>query len=170
MQVRSFFKPALAGLGLLALGSCGEGGIDGSSFQSQYVVARNALEAGQYDKAKRSYARLMQRAGPLLPRLQLEYAHSELRSGGYEQAAQIAGALAQGSQGNERGAALSVLGTAQHEIGLALLQKGEIDAGKQQLEAARTSLAEVIKKYPDLDPLGSMSGRKASIDARLKRL
>lgn len=170
MQAFSLPKATLAGLALLALGSCGEDMTTGGSFQAQYAVARNALEAGNYEKAKRGYAKLMQQAGPLQPRLQLEYAHSELRSGNFAEAARLSGDLARQSKGAERGAALSVLGTAQHELGIDLLQKGETESGRQLLKAALSSLSEVVKDHPNLDPLGSMAGRKASIESRLKTL
>jgi hypothetical protein len=39
--------------------------------------------------------------------------------------------------------------------------------GKSHLERANTALAEVLENNPDFDPLGSMAGRKASIEVRL---
>lgn len=170
MQAIPFAKAALAGLALLLLGSCGGSPAGQRSFQAQYAVARNALEAGEYDLARRSYRTLMQAPGPLEARLQLEYAHAELRGGDFAAAARTAGQLAQGQSGLARAAALAVQGTALHEIGLAQLAQGQAAAGRQQLDAARKALAEVLETHPELDPLGSMAGRRASIEARLKTL
>ncbi|WP_373051340.1 hypothetical protein [Thalassovita aquimarina] len=170
MQVNPILKAGLAGAVVLMLGSC-DGEFAGSGgFAARYAVAREALETGDYKRAKRNYAQLMSDAGPLRPRLQLEYAHSELRDGNYAEAAKLAGGLAEGQTGTARSAALAVQGTAQHELGLQLLGKGESVAGKQMLIAAKAALAEVLKNDPHLDPLGSMAGRKAGIEARLSRL
>ncbi|CUH89346.1 outer membrane assembly lipoprotein YfiO [Phaeobacter sp. CECT 5382] len=175
MQAISFAKRGLMGglmaCGVLLLGSCGESSGSGShGFHSKYAVARNALESGDYARAKRSYQKLITEAGPLAARLRLEYAHAELRAGNYAEAAKIAGDLAQGQSGEARGAALAVQGTAQHELGLMLLAEGDGEAGKAQLTQARAALAEVLKSHADLDPLGSMAGRRASISARLQKL
>lgn len=170
MQVISLAKIGLMTCGVLVLGSCGEGTGLGSGFQSKYSVARNALESGDYARAKRSYQKLIAEAGPLVPRLQLEYAHTELRAGSYAQAAQVAADLARSQTGEARAAALAVQGTAQHELGLSLLAEGKTDQGKAQLMQARDALAEVLKASTDLDPLGSMAGRHASIKASLQKL
>lgn len=174
MQVISMTKFAIISLSFVILGSCGDSlgpqAAGNGGFHAKYAVARNALEGGDYARASRSYQRLITQAGPLAPRLQLEYAHAELRAGNYGEAARIAGTLAQGQSGAARGAALAVQGTAQHELGLALLAKGEIAPGKAQLTQASAALAEVLKARDDLDPLGSMAGRRASIEARLQKL
>ncbi|MFW2541370.1 hypothetical protein ACN2XU_01915 [Primorskyibacter sp. 2E107] len=170
MQVFPILRAGVAGLALLAVSSCDETPSGGSGFKAKYAVARDALENGQYDRAKRQYLRLIKDAGPLAPRLQLEYAHAELRSGNYAQAASMASNLASSQRGKARAASLSVQGTAQHELALALLAEGQTSGAKQQLSAARAALAEVVKDHPDLDPIGSLSGRLAKIDARLKTL
>ena len=177
MQARSLLTAGWA-LGLaLVLGSCGETMSSGSGFQLKYAVARNALEAGDYERARKAYLKLISQAGPLTPRLQLEYAHAELRAGNFSEAASAASNLAQsqsgtarGQSGTARGAALAVQGTAQHELGLILLSQDQTAAGKAQLVAAQKALSEVLKSHADLDPLGGMAGRKASIAARLKAL
>ncbi|GAA6197992.1 hypothetical protein [Pseudophaeobacter sp.] len=170
MQARSLLTAGWA-LGLaLVLGSCGETMSSGSGFQSKYAVARNALEAGDYERARKAYLKLISQAGPLTPRLQLEYAHAELRAGNFSEAASAASNLAQSQSGTARGAALAVQGTAQHELGLILLSQDQTAAGKAQLVAAQKALSEVLKSHADLDPLGGMAGRKASIAARLKAL
>lgn len=175
MQVISIAKRGVLGgvmlCGGLLLGSCGEGtGTGSSGFHSKYAVARNALESGDYARAKRSYQRLIATAGPLAPRLQLEYAHAELRAGNYAEAARIAGDLAKIQSGEARAAALAVQGTAQHEQALALLAKGEMAPAKALLTQARAALSEVLKSATDMDPLGSMAGRRAQIAASLQKL
>ncbi|MDF1802095.1 hypothetical protein [Thalassovita sp.] len=170
MQAIPFSKTALAVFSLVILGSCAEERAGGSGFQSQYYVARDALEKGRYDQANRGYSRLLAQSGPFRPRLQLEYAHSELRGGNYAEAARMAADLAASQKGDARAAALAVQGTAQHELALALLTKGDVASGKSLLTSAHKALTEVVKKYPDMDPLGSMAGRRAAIASRLKRL
>lgn len=170
MQAISYSKFALAAVSVMALGSCDMEPNGASGFQKQYSVARDALEKGHYEQAKRGYARLMDQAGPFRPRLQLEYAHSELRAGNYAEAANLAADLARTQKGDARGSALSVQGTAQHELALALIQTGDTASAKTLLKAAHAALSEVVKSHPDLDPLGSMAGRRAAIEARLKRL
>jgi len=170
MQARSLLTVGWV-LGLaLVLGSCGENMSSGSGFQSRYAVARNALETGDYERARKAYLKLISQAGPLTPRLQLEYAHAELRAGNFAEAASAASNLAQSQSGTARGAALAVQGTAQHELGLILLSQDQTAAGKAQLVTAQKALSEVLKSHADLDPLGGMAGRKASIAARLKAL
>ncbi len=156
----------------LALASCEEGpALSGdSSFRNQYVVARDALEAGKYDRASRVYARLLTRAGPLEPRIRLEYAHALLRGGNNAAAAREGRQLAQTQTGTARNAALSVVGTAEHELGLAAIQSGDAVTGKRFLQQAEAAIAEVLKSDPELDPLGALAGRRASIQVRLKAL
>ena len=170
MQAFPKARAVIAGLALVFIGSCDEVSVGQSSFEAKYAVARDALEKGQYDRAKRQYLTLIEEAGPLALRLQLEYAHAELRSGNYAQAASLASSLARSQQGDARSAALSVQGTAQHELGLQLLAKGDKTTGKQQLTAAESALSEVLENHPDLDPIGSLAGRLASIAVRLKTL
>ncbi|OWU81680.1 hypothetical protein ATO6_23650 [Oceanicola sp. 22II-s10i] len=133
-------------------------------------MARNALEEGHFARANTSYARLLPQAGPLGGRIRLEYAHSLLRAGDFDAAAKQASTVAAAESGPVRGAARAVEGTAHHEIGLALLAKGDRAGGKARLTAAQAALAEALSDNPEGDPLGSLAGRKASIDARLKRL
>lgn len=139
-----------------------------AGFRKQYFAARMALEEGKYEKASRGYLRLMEEAGPLSARLRLEYAHSLLRAGDYPQAAAQAQGLAAGNTGLARAAALAVEGTARHEMGLAALSSGDVTQGQAQLQAAHAALTEVLDTAPDLDPLGGLAGRLASIDVRLR--
>lgn len=170
MRAISMIKPAVAVAALLVLGSCADQIGAKAGFQSQYFAARTALEQGKYATARQGYGRLISRGGPLAPRLELEFAHTELRDGNYPRAAELAAALAERSSGAARAAALAVQGTAQHEQANALLQAGEAAEGKRMLQAAQAALSEVVATHPDLDPLGAMAGRQAAIAARLKRL
>ncbi|MGH1414396.1 MAG: tetratricopeptide repeat protein [Pelagimonas sp.] len=170
MQAFPIVRAGILGLAYLFVASCDDIGVGQNNFQAKYAIARNALENGNYDVAKRYYAKLVAEAGPLSQRLQLEYAHAELRSGNYDQAAAISSTLANSQTGNARAAALAVFGTAQHEQGLELLSTGQKGAGKTHMISARKALSEVIKTNPEMDPLGSLEGRVASISARLKTL
>ena len=158
-------------LAVLTLVSCEDGPSTGDAgFRNQYFAARDALEDGKFDRASRTYARLLTRAGPLEPRIRLEYAHSLLRAGDYPAARREARALAQGQSGSARRAALSVAATAEHELGLVAIQQGDPAAARQLLPAADAAIAEVLASEPELDPLGALAGRQASIKVRLKAL
>lgn len=164
-------KSGCALLCMIALTGCAEtASFGGSSFQSQYDSARNALEKGNYAAANRSYKRLLAQSGPLDDRITVELAHSYLRSGDFEQAIATASTVAGRTTGNTRSAALSVQGTAEHETALQLLSKGNTAAGAARMKAAQKSIEEVLSNHPDLDPLGGLAGRKASIAVRLAGL
>lgn len=144
-------------------------------FQTRYDKARDALEAGKYSRAISSYRALLPQAGPLAPRVQLELAHALLRNGDLAEAAQLAGALANSPAAavgaeqtdNLRPAALSVRGTAQHELGLIALQSGQLDQAAALLKSADAAMAEVLKSGTSLDPLGALAGRRAAIKVQL---
>lgn len=171
MTARSLAAAGFFGVSLLLLNACDEGtGIGEKNFQKQYAIARDALERGRYAQASQAYAQLIPKAGPLAPRLKLEYAHTQLRAGHYDKASQLAKALAQSDDKTLRSAALAVYGTAEHELGAAALQASDRAAGKRHLTAAQAALGEMLKAHPEMDPLGAMAGRKASIDVRLKSL
>ena len=170
MAFNPTFRAGFTGLSVILVAACSADTLSRGSFQGQYAQARNALETGEYNRARRAYKALLPKAGPFAPRVQLEYAHTELRSGNFEEAARLAGELAGVSEGPARGAALAVQGTALHEMGLALLADGDSANGAARLREAKSALAEVLKEHPDLDPLGSMEGRHAGISSRLKRL
>lgn len=165
---RSIGHGAGAGLCILLLVGCSEmAATDRSSFRSQYGNARTALEEGQFQRATKLYGGLLDTSGALEGRIRLEMAHAQLRAGDYGQAAGNAGKVAGMQTGTDRSAALSVQGTALHEIGLKQLSGGETAAGTQSLRAAQAALEEVLREDPQLDPLGGLAGRKASIDVRL---
>ncbi|WP_299146613.1 hypothetical protein [uncultured Tateyamaria sp.] len=164
-------KAAIAAFCAVSIVGCAENTATSQrGFKAQYNQARTALEQGNYDKANRVYARLVTDAGPFEKRVRLEHGHSELRAGAFDQAAAIAQALAQSGSGKERAAALAVKGTADHEQGLALLRDGQTRAGAARLTAADKAIAEVLSTHPELDPLGALAGRQASIKVRLKAL
>ena len=55
-------------------------------------------------------------------------------------------------------------------MGLQAFAKGDTKTGKTYLEQAEAALTEVLRTNPELDPLGSMAGRKKSIQSRLNGL
>ena len=168
MQANLIGKAGFFGLSLMILSSCDGGALSGQkSFRNQYTVARNALEAGDYDLATRSYASLISQAGPLEPRIRLEYAHTLLRSGEYDKAAEQARWLTGALAGSDRAAALSVQATAEHELGLIAIGNGDAPTGKVLLQSADAGMAEVLRSHPEMDPLGALAGRRASIKVRL---
>jgi hypothetical protein len=171
MQVISLCRAGVFGLSVLALVSCDESANFGEkSFKSQYSSARDALEKGKYEQANRVYLRLMPTAGALQPRLRLELAHSYLRSGNFAAAAKEARSSAGAQTGTGKAAALAVQATADHELGLKALARGDTSNGKGLLKQADTAMAWIIKKHPELDPVGALAGRRASIAVRLKSL
>lgn len=167
MQAGLIARAALLGGALVALSSCEEGAPFGhQTFRAQYAVAREALETGHYEKASRGYQRLMEDAGPFAPRIRLEYAHTLLRKGDYAGAAQQARALAQGQSGKARAAALAVQGAAEHELAMQMVAQGDRAGAKRLMQSADTAMAEVLKKHPDMDPVGALAARRASIKVR----
>ncbi|MDJ0826863.1 MAG: hypothetical protein QNJ16_15300 [Rhodobacter sp.] len=173
MPGTAFLRVSALSVALTAVASCqpGEVSTSRSGFKKPYMVARTALEGGQYDKAARHYANLMKRAGPLQPRLRLEYAHALLRDGAYDAAATEARAAAGELTGPGRSAALMVQGTADHEAARAAIAGGrsgrdEID----RLSAARAALDEMLTAHPELDPLGAMAARRKTIDLELSAI
>lgn len=176
MQAGSIFRTALAGVCLSFVVGCGGDGnfggsfSDNGSFRSRYESARSALETGNYDRANRIYAQLVETAGPFEGRIRLEYAHSLLRGSDYAEASKQARFLSQGSEGSERAAALAVLGTAEHELGRAAAQAGDQVAARSHFSTAQSALGEAIKTSPDLDPVGALASRLKDSQLRLKSL
>lgn len=156
-------RAGFAGLAILALASCEGGPFGAQTFRAQYAVARTALETGEYATASRAYLRLMEEAGPLEPRLRLEYAHVMLRAGEYEAASEQARYLAQRSTGVARAAALAVQGTADHERARAALASGDGAGGMRLLRSAAAAIGTVLKEQPGLDPLGALATRQKEI-------
>lgn len=165
-------------LTVLATASCQVGGAGvgtgvnaKAGFKANYLVARAALENGQFLRAERGYASLLQNAGPLEPRLRLEYAHALLRSGKYVQASDEARVVAAQLDGRGRSAALAVQATADQEIARVAINDGIADPDAiQRLVAARAGFDELLKNHPDLDPLGAMALRRKAIDVELSTI
>lgn len=162
--------------GVLALGllaGCQSSGVETSraGFKANYIVARTALEQGQFDKAARGYKALLSDAGPLEPRVRLEYAHALLREGKFSKAADEARLVAAGLSGPGRSAALAVQGTAEHELAMANIAKGRTGAATiALLQSARFALQEMLSVSPELDPNGSMRARVGDIGTALQGL
>ena len=162
---------ALLALGLtLPLAACDTAPGNVNGFRKNYFTARSALEEGRYSQASRQYQQLMASAGPFLPRIQLEYAHSLLRAGDYNGAARAGEQMASRESGAGSAAALAVAATARHELGLAALAEGQTGAGRAHLQKAQTAMNQVLATHPELDPLGALAGRRASIEVRLQTL
>jgi hypothetical protein len=171
MQVSRIARAGTIGLFLMALISCDEASFSSqNSFRSQYFSARDALERGKYDQATRQYTRLLNTSGSLAPRIRLELAHAHLRSGSFAQAATEAHTVAKSQKGSARAAALAVQGTAEHEMALVAISRGDANSAKSLLANADRAMAEVLKTDAKLDPLGSLAGRRASIKVQLKNL
>lgn len=154
----------------LVLSGCMPGDFNTSraGFKANYLVARVALEQGQYDKAARQYRTLLRKAGPLEPRLRLEYAHALLREGDYEKAAREAGQVAMQLSGAGRSAALAVRGTAEHEAARARIFAGKTGLTTRNLMvSAKAALSEMLAKNPELDPTGGMAVRLQQIETEL---
>ena len=171
MMTKSRLRVAALGLIVLFTGACQ---MDATSltaragFKANYLVARVALEKGQYVRAERGYASLLKRAGPLEPRLRLEYAHALLRGGKYAKASDEARIVAAQLEGRGRSAALAVQATADQEIARAAIDKGITDTDAiERLVAAKAGFDELLKNHPDMDPLGAMALRRKAIDVEL---
>ena len=170
------YRIAVLALVVLSLASCQPGSGTGVSssragFKKNYLVARTALEGGQYAKASRQYAQLLRTSGPLEPRLRLEYAHALLRDGKYGAAGTEARKVAAELQGAGRSAALAVQGTADHEQARDGIERGRSGAREiDLLNAARAAFDEMLKNNPELDPLGAMAVRRNTIDLELSSI
>lgn len=155
---------------LLILASCEAAGtLAGGGSRSDYLVARQALETGNYDLAVRRYSSLMQGLDPVnASRVQLEYAHALLRAGRNDEAVAAADRLVAGPEGSIRASALAVRGTARHEAARARLADGQTGAETRSLlVAAQSDLAGFLAAHAALDTAGSMRARAQLIAADL---
>lgn len=142
-----------------------------AGFKANYVVARSALEKGQFGKAERGYADLLKQAGPLEARIRLEYAHALLRNGKFAPASDEARIVASQLEGRGRSAALAVQATADQELARRAINKGKASADAiQRLVAARSAFDELLKNHPDMDPLGALALRRKTIDVELSTI
>lgn len=157
----------------MVLASCEAAGtLAGGGGGSDYLVARQALETGNYDLAIRRYSRLMQsvEAGSA-SRLQLEYAHALLRGNRFDEAVSAADQLISSRDGAIRASALAVRGTARHEAARRRLDAGQRDAQTRSLlQAAQSDLREFLSRHGSLDSSGSMRARSELISADLSSL
>lgn len=162
-----------ATLALLALGSCESAGtIPGGGARSDYMVARQALETGNYNLAIRRYEALIGRAAPgTARRLELEHAHSLLRADRHDDAISAASALADAADGSIRGSAIAVRGTARHEAARLRIDRG--DRGPETralLAAASEDLSSFLDQHAGLDSAGTMRARLELIAADTRGL
>lgn len=164
---------AVAVAAVLALNSCESAGtMAGGGARSDYMVARHALETGNYSLAIRRYEALIARAAPgTARRLELEHAHSLLRADRHDDAIRAASALAGAADGSIRGSALAVRGTARHEAARLRIDRG--DRGPETralLAAARDDLSGFIGQHAALDSAGTMRARLELIASDLQGL
>jgi hypothetical protein len=160
-------------LAAMALSSCENAGtLPGGGARSDYQVARQALETGNYVLAARRYESLMTHVQPgTARRLELEYAHTLLRADRHADAIRVAGGLVGASEGAIAGSALAVRGTARHEAARARIDQG--DRGPETralLDAARDDLGMFLRQHAALDAGGSMRARTELIAADLRSL
>lgn len=157
----------------MVVGSCEYAGtLPGGGARSDYLVARQALETGNYPLAVRRYEALVaaQPAGAAR-RLELELAHALLRADRHAEAIARAEALLGAGDGAIRGSALAVRGTARHEAARARIDAG--DRGPETralLSGAQADLAEFLRAYRGLDAGGAMRARAELIGADLRSL
>lgn len=158
---------------VLALTSCEAAGtLVGGGAGSDYRVARQALETGNYDLAIRHYAQMTQGMDAMTAsRLHLEYAHALLRANRHAEAIATADALTGAPDGAIRASALAVRGTARHEAARGRLAQGQNDAETRALlSGARDDLAAFLSRHAALDSGGSMRARQQLIAADLASL
>ncbi len=166
-----FGRNAAMALLALALAGCKAGDFSTSraGFKANYLVARVALENGQYSKATRHYGSLLRKAGPLEPRLRLEFAHALLREGKYRKAADEARTVAMQLSGAGRSAALAVQGTAEHEAARVAVRTGKTGLATAKLmKSAKAALEEMLRANPELDATGGMAARIGQIETELR--
>ena len=166
-----------AGSAMLAaavlMASCESAGtIPGGGAGSDYRVARQALETGNYNLAIRRYEALISRAAPgTARRLELEHAHSLLRADRHADAITAASGLIGAADGSIRGSALAVRGTARHEAARLRIDRG--DRGSETralLTAAQEDLRGFLGQHAELDAAGTMRARSELIAADLRTL
>jgi thioredoxin-like negative regulator of GroEL len=172
MQARQSITVVMLGVALLLPTACQNvQPSKNATFKSKYLVARGALEEGNYSRASHTYQALLTQAGPLASRMRLEYAHSLIRDNRFEDASREARTISENQTGDARIAALTVQATADHELARAAMARGERDkAVRNRLQSASKSLDEVLKKGKAFDPLGSMAERRRIIKKELASL
>lgn len=158
---------------VLLMASCEAAGtLPGGGPRSDYSVARQALETGNYTLAIRRYESLIaSQEGRSAARLQLELAHALLRADRFDEAINLASRLT-GRQGDSiEASALAVRGTARHEAARARIERGENGAElRALLQGARDDLTAFLRDHAALDAAGSMRARAQLIKADLAGL
>jgi len=143
----------------------------GSGRTNDYLVARQALETGNYDLAIRHYERLLSFTGDAAGRIQLEYAHSLLRGGRFADAIAVSDSLIAANGGSLEASALAIRGTARHQQARELIAQGKGGAELPRLlQSARADLNLFLTTYPNLDAAGAMTARVQLIDVDLREI
>lgn len=158
---RAALGPALLS-SVFLIGCEAVGTMAGGGAQSDYLVARQALETGNYDLAITRYGSLMQAMdATTATRLQLEYAHALLRGNRFEQAIAASDPLISASDGSIRASALAVRGTARHEAARLLQAEGGGNTSDIQrlLAGARDDIGQYLAQSGGQDQTGSMRQR-----------
>ena len=170
MQLRHFFAGLALSASVVVLSSCeNTGTIAGGGADSNYSVARQALENGNYNVAIRGYQNLLGRMSPgTASRIELEYAHSLLRANRFDEAIEVANRLTQQPDNSIRASALAVRGTAQHEAARKMIASGQHNIRvRQLLEGAQADLAAFLHVHSSLDAGGAMRARSQIIASDL---
>lgn len=166
------FRAAIAlGVAATITMSCEPAGtLGGSSGRTNdYLVARQALETGNYSLAIQRYERMLSFTGEAAGRIQLEYAHSLLRAGRFDDVIEVSDGLAAAHGGALRASALAIRGTARHQRARAMMAQGQRGAAPRALlQGARADLAEFLNSHPKLDAAGSMAARAQLVDVDLR--
>ena len=163
----------MVSIGLGALAACTQGTglfrsqaarpeVNQTSFAETYRTARADLEAGRYDAARRRYQSLIAATDGNVPRMHIELAHAQLRGGDYAGAIENSQAVLDAGADEWHGAALAVLGTAEHELGLRKARDGDA-AAKAHFDRALAALDDMLRVAPHLDPAGSLRERRAAL-------
>lgn len=171
MIARKFSVAASVCVMAVLLMSCEPAGTvsGGGGRANDYLVARQALETGNYTLAVQRYRRLVTQTGDAAGRLQLEYAHSLLRAGQFEDAIDAASGIISGSSGSLAANARAVRGTARHQHARDLLAQGQRgDAPRALLLGAQSDLAEFLRSHAQLDAAGAMAARAQMIAVDLR--
>lgn len=157
-------------LGVMACEPAGT--LSGSSGRSNdYLVARQALETGNYTLAARRYERLLTVTGDAAGRIQLEYAHSLLRGGRLADAITVSDKVIASNTGSLKANALAVRGTARHQQAREMI--GQRQSGpelRSLLTRARADLDLFVTSYPKLDAAGAMAARVQMIEVDLREI
>jgi len=168
-------RRAFRALGILAmawvLASCEPAGtLMGGGRQNDYLVARQALETGNYTLAIERYQQLLTESGDSAGRLRLEYAHSLLRGGDFDRAISVSTTLIDRHDGSLGASARAVRGTARHQLARQRLAAGQTGAETRRLlQAAQADLATFLDTHPGLDAAGAMAKRAQIISADLQK-